>query len=187
MKLVRNTLLCFLVAVSLLQAKDFMGLPIEDPVMLQTRPLPTWIMGGGGFLSYYLNSVDGGLMASVDRRFMTHHSLGVSSHLFFGGDLWDVGLDYRFYFLGSLMSGHDDFLRLSFSGMYLNKNDESFFSPMPSLGYGRDILFFENSNLVGRVEIRGAYLLGEPVEKKGAFVGRVGRFIVYLDFSILFF
>lgn len=189
MKFVRNIVLVLLLATSLLQAKDFMGIPIEDPVQLQTRPLPAWLVGGGGFVAYYLNSLDGGVVASVDRRLGTHHSLGAVGHVYFGNDLMDIGLNYRFYFSGSLMSGHDDFLRAGFAGMYMEKKDETYFSPMVSFGYGRDILFFEKANLVGRVEVRAAYLLGEAVSKNegSEFIDRTGHFLVFVDFLILFF
>ncbi|MCQ2053959.1 MAG: hypothetical protein MJY82_01545 [Fibrobacter sp.] len=189
MKFVRRILLGLLFAVSLPMAKDFMGIPIEDPVREQNRELPTWILGGGGFLSYYLNSIDGGIELSADRRLGVHHSLGTSGHLFFGNDLIDIGLDYRFYFMGSLMSGHDDFLRATFAAMFMEKNGKSYVSPLAVIGYGRDVLFFKTANLVGRIDVHCGYLLGETLAKKSSDDSNnyPGHFLVYLNFSLLFF
>ena len=190
MKTVLRLIPYLLLAASLLYGKDFMGIPIEESPAATVRPLPTWIVGGGGFLRYYLNSVDGGVRLSTDFRVHKHHALGAFGLIHLGDDFLEAGLDYRFYFSGRLMeTGHDDFLRFGFSGIYIEKNDESYFPPVISFGYGRDILFFKNADLLGRIQLSGKYIMGEPVSKKKEtlFMEQEAHFLISLDFSILFF
>ena len=190
MKRVLRVILCLLFAAGLSSGKDFMGIPIEESEAIAERPLPTWIFGGGGFLRYYLTSVDGGVRASADFRFLKHHSLGLFGMLHLGDDLSEVGIDYRFYFLGRLMqSGHDDFLRLGFSGLYMEKGDETFFPPVISFGYGRDILFFKKADLLGRIQLSGNYIIGEPVSKRQEWLlmDQEAHFLLSLEFSLMFF
>lgn len=179
-----------LLAFSLTPAKDFMGIPIEDESRLQSRPLPTWIGGGGLLLDYCMNEFNVGLEGNFGYRIHPHHSLDLEGQFFFVDNLIEVGLNWRFFFLGSLVSsGHDDFLRLGLSGIYMEKHDDHYVSPTVSFGYGRDILFFDTSNLVGRVEISGKYLIDEPVARKKdrAFIKQEAHAIICLNFSLLFF
>ena len=190
MKQLIRVIVCLALAAGLSFGKDFMGIPIEEAPASEVRPLPLVVLGGGGFLRYYLNSVDGGVRASADFRFLKYHSLGLFGMLHLGDDLSEVGIDYRFYFLGQLMqSGHDDFLRLGISGLYMEKGDETFFPPVISFGYGRDILFFKKADLFGRFEFFGSYVVGHPVEKDNERlpITEPVRFFLYLKISLLFF
>ena len=48
----------------------------------------------------------------------------------------------------------------------MEKGDETFFPPVISFGYGRDILFFKKADLLGRIQLSGNYIIGEPVSKR---------------------
>jgi len=183
-------LVVLLLAFSLTPAKDFMGLPIEDETRLQTRALPAWIGGGSFFIDYCMNEFNVGLGTNIGYRLHRHHALDLDGQFYFVDNLIEAGLNWRFYFLGSLMSaGHDDFLRLGFSGIYMEKHDDTYVSPTITFGYGRDMLFFDSANLVGRVEISGKYLVDEPVSRKKdrAFIAQEAHAIICLNFSVLFF
>lgn len=171
-------------------AKDFMGLPIENTASLQSRPLPTFMGGGGGFFTYYLNSVEGGVSLFADYRAFRRHSFGLHGQMMLGNDLCEVGLNWKFYFRGSLMElKSDDYLLLGVSGLYMDKRGGSYFPPVVSVGYGRDVLFFETAPFIGRIELRGSYVLGESIAKreKSELIDRETNLVVYLSFSILFF
>ena len=179
-----------LLAAALAPAKEFMGLPIEEENLLSSKPLPTWILGGGLLADYCLSEFNIGTKISFGYRLHKHHSIDLESQYYFIDNLFETGVNWRFYFLGSLMSrGHDDFLRLGFSGIYMEKNDDSYVSPTVTFGYGRDILFFDSASLLGRVEISGKYLIGEPVSRKKdrALLTQSAHAIICLDFSLLFF
>lgn len=190
MKQLTRVIFCLALAAGLSFGKDFMGIPIEEAPASEVRPLPVVVLGGGGFLRYYLNSIDGGVRASTDFRVHKHHSLGLFGLIHLGDDFMEAGLDYRFYFSGRLMeTGHDDFLRFGFSGIYIEKEDESYFPPVISFGYGRDILFFKNADLLGRIQLSGSYIIGEPVSKKkdNHLIDQEAHFLISLDLSLLFF
>jgi hypothetical protein len=70
-----RVIFCLALAAGLSFGKDFMGIPIEEAPASEVRPLPVVVLGGGGFLRYYLNSIDGGVRASTDFRVHKHHSL----------------------------------------------------------------------------------------------------------------
>lgn len=187
-----SLLLCLWVSVfsSAAVARDFMGIPIDENVLQKSKPLPTWLYGGGGFLSYYASSIDGGVKLSVERRLHPHFSLDICGMMFLGNDLYEASLDGRYYFRGSLMSSkNDDFLRLGVSAIYMEKGGESYMPPAISLGYGRDVLFFENAHFLGRFEIRGIYVIGEPISKKDdhRLVTQESHLLVNLELSLIFF
>ena len=164
MNLLHKIVAVLLLAVGASLAEDFMGLPIEDSAK-DERPLPTWVFGGGGSLAYYLKTFDGTVNVDAEYRFDRHHSLSLYGNLPIVADFMEVGVDWHWYFKGSLMrSGHDDFLKFAVSAFYLDY-DETYFSPALSFGYGRDILFFKKADLLGRFEFYGSYVLGHPVEK----------------------
>lgn len=190
MKLARKTLQVLALFVSLALADDFMGIPIEDRESKDARPLPTILGGAGVSLDYYLRSFDGSVAFDVEYRINKNHSIGFFGTYPFVAEYLEAGFDWHWYFIGSLMtSGHDDFLRFSFSCFYLDHLDENYFSPVVTFGYGRDILFFKKSNFLGRLEFYGNYVLGEPVEKKNERLPIVEpvRFFLHLKFSLLFF
>ncbi len=174
----------------LVLAKDFMGMPIEEPYGTDVKPLPTLIVGGGGFLDYFLNSVNGGVEASAEYRVHKHHSVGILGQYNFGSDFALVEGDYRFYFSGGLMqNGHDDFVRLGYGVLFMEKYDEFYYPQVVSLGYGRDILFFDTAKFMGRIQLGGSYIIGEPIAKENErlYIDEETHFLIYLSFSILFF
>ena len=189
MNLLRKIAVALVLAVGLALADDFMGLPIEDGASKDDRPLPTWVFGGGGSLAYYLKTFDGTVNVDAEYRFGTHHSLALYGNLPIVADFVELGLDWHWYFKGSLMrSGHDDFLKFAVSAFYLDY-DETYFSPALSFGYGRDILFFKKADLFGRFEFFGSYVIGHPVEKPNERlpITEPVRFFLYLKVSLLFF
>lgn len=167
-----------------------MGIPIENVAKPGAKPLPSWMFGFGGNLDYYLNSFDGGIKASGEFRFNRHASAGAMGQIAIAGEFYEVGLDFRFYFLGMLMENHyDDFLRFSLSGIYMEKGEDSYFPPAVSLGYGRDFLFFENAAFAGRFEVRASYIIGEPISEQmnNLPISKDTHFVAYMEFSILMF
>ena len=171
-------------------AEDFMGLPIDDRAKKDERPLPSFLFGGGASLDYYLKTFDGSVGVNAEYRLRKNHSLGIFGTVPFAAEFLEAGIDWHWYFLGSLMrSGHDDFLKFAVSGFYLDHEDGSHFSPVVSFGYGRDILFFDKGSIAGRLEFFGSYVIGEPVEKENEHLPIVEpvRFFLYLKFSVLFF
>ena len=192
-KFVRNIFLALVLCLGIAPsafADDFMGLPIEDSAAKDERSLPTWIFGGGASLAYYLRGIDGTVDLDLEYRAHRYHAFGIHGGLSFAGEFIETGLDWRWYFKGALMqSGHDDFLHFSASLFCMEHFEEWFFSPALEFGYGRDILFFKKSDLLGRIEVQAAYLLGEPVTKMNdrLLVDQSGRLIVNIRFSLLLF
>ncbi|MBR4784302.1 MAG: hypothetical protein IK012_03495 [Fibrobacter sp.] len=193
MNFLRKTAAVLLFAIALGHADDFMGLPIEDGASKDERPLPSFIFGGGASLLYYLKSIDGSVSLDAEYRVHKNVSLGLYGTVPFVADFLEFGLDCHWYFKGSLMrSGHDDYLKFAVSAFYLDY-DETYFSPVISFGYGRDMLFFKKADLFGRFEFYGSVVAGHPVEKENEKMNIVGpymepvRFFLHARFSILFF
>lgn len=177
-----------LLACSLSQANYFLDMPTETKK--DVRPLPFFRGGGSVSVAYYLNSLDLGLNLSGEFRLHKHHSLDLFGGLLFSGRFYELGATYRFFFTGSLMENfHDDYLLVAVSDLPMKKNDELYFPPRLSLGYGRDFLFLENSNVVCRAQIRFGYNFGETISKKSEqlIIARETSFVVYVDFGVLFF
>ena len=87
------------------------------------------------------------------------------------------------------MTSHsDDFILLGASLLAFESFDEYYFPPRVSVGYGRDMLFFDKANFLCRLAFRLTYLFGEPIPEKDAeLMTRSANFVAYLDFSIYFF
>lgn len=171
-------------------ADYFLDMNMGETNAAESRALPIFAVGAGASLDYYFNSFNGGAQITGQFRFHRHHAVDLFGAIPFDGDFYEVGLDYRFYFTGKLMSeSYDDFLRLGVSGIYMEKNDDSYFPPAVSLGYGRDFLFFKKADFMGRVEVRASYILGEPLSQKMKDLPMTEdtHFIAYLQFSLLFF
>lgn len=171
-------------------SRDFMGLPVEDDVSDSDMSMPNFVVGGGISLAYYLRGFDGTVDVDAEYRLHRLHAIGIHGGLSFAGEFIETGLDWRWYFKGALIqAGHDDFLHFSASVFCMEHFDEWFFSPAVEFGYGRDILFFKKTELLGRIEVQASYLLGEPVSKMNDRlpVEESGRLIVNIRFSLLFF
>ena len=96
-----------------------------------------------------------------------------------------MGKDWRFFFRGTR---EDDFLRLGVSFISFERDDQSYFPPRVTLGYGRDILFFKNASFLSRIEISASYIIGKPlVEKGGEFVNREAHFTAGLNIGFYLF
>ena len=175
MNVVFKSFLILLLAVAFGWSRDFMGLPVEDEVSDSDMSMPGFVVGGGLSLAYYLRGFDGTVDVDAEYRIHRLHSLGLHGGISIAGEFVETGLDWRWYFKGALIqTGHDDFLH---------------FSPAVEFGYGRDILFFKKTELLGRIEVQASYLLGEPVTKMNdrLLVDESGRLIVNIRFSLLFF
>lgn len=149
-----------------------------------------WRFGGGVDLGVYLSSPDVGVDLSGEYRFHKNHSLDLFVGTLFGGEMYEVGLDWRFFFMNEMgVSGHDDFFRIGFSGTYFEKDGEGEFPPRVSAGYGRDFMFLKDADFLCRLEVRASYLLLEPYsEDSGEGLFReTTHFIFNLFFGILFF
>ena len=121
----RFTLLVVLFVAGVCLADDFMGLPIDDRAKKDERPLPSFLFGGGASLDYYLKTFDGSVGVDAEYRLHKNHSLGIFGTVPFAAEFLEAGIDWHWYFLGSLMrSGHDDFLKFAVSGFYLDQHSD---------------------------------------------------------------
>lgn len=168
----------------------FLEMQSDEPAVVDARPLPFFLVGAGASLDYYFNSFDGGFQALGEFRLHEKHSVNFFGAIPVSGDFYELGLGYRFFFSGNLMGmGHDDFLSFGVSSIIMEKEDEVYFPPTLSVGYGRDILFFKNSDFMGRIEVRASYIIGEPLSEKVENLPMTEdtHFIAYMQFSLLFF
>ncbi len=183
----------FLAIVLLFCASSFGGFFLDEPKVESARSageIPPWRIGGAIDLGVYLSSPDVGVDVSVEYRLHKAHSLDVFGTALFGGEMFEIGSSWRFFFGSHLEeSGHDDFLRLAVSGTYFDVDDESFFPVRISVGYGRDFLFLKNADFLCRLEVRGSYLINEPYsENSGEGLFReTTHFIFNLSFGIYLF
>ncbi len=154
------------------------------------RELPTWFFGGSFEVGFYLNSLDVGANVAGEYRIHKHHSVALSAGMLFGGELLEVGADWRFYFSGSLMeTGYDDFIRVGLYGVYFDKYDESYFPPAITVGLGRDFMPLSKADFLCRLEVRLAYVMGESVPEKSenSFINRETNLLTHFDIGIFLF
>lgn len=176
----------------LLASSGFASYFLEDPAVVaaQKAPdLPTWRFGATFSPAFYLNSFGFGGSVSTEYRLHKNHSLDLFVGSIFTQPLYEVGLDWRFFFTGDLMtSHHDDFLLLGASVTAFESFDKYYYPPRISAGYGRDILFFDKANFLCRLAFRLTYIFGESIPEKDAdLLSRTANFVTYFDFSIFFF
>lgn len=175
-----------------LQSASWGGYFLEEPKKNQepVRELPSWLFGGAFDIGFYLNELDIGLSLDGEYRISKHHALGLSAGTLFGGELYEVGLDWRIFFAGSMMEvGYDDFIHVGFSGVYFEKMGEPYFPPRISVGYGRDLMPLRKADFLCRMEIRFSYLLGETISENDEekLINRDTHLVTYFTLTILAF
>ena len=186
MRLIPNSKI-FFVAVLLACVQSFAGYFIEQSYadVPPADSLSALSFGGELELVYYLSSIHPGILLSGEYRFHKHHSADVFGVALFSGDYLEIGLDWRFFFRGLR---EDDFLRIGVSFVSFERDDESFFPPRVTVGYGRDILFFKNTSFLCRLELSGSYIIGKPLaEKDNDFMNREAHFTAALHVGFYFF
>ena len=176
----------FFVALLLACVQSFAGYFIEqkyEDVPVKDS-LSTLSFGGKFEFVYYLNSVHPGILLSGEWRLHKHHSADLFGVALFSGDYIEVGANWRFFFRGLR---EDDFLRLGVSFISFERDDKSYFPPRVTVGYGRDIMFFKNTDFLCRLEFVASYIIGEPLfEKDGIFI-REANFSVALGIGFYLF
>lgn len=182
-------LLLFILAFSV---SAFAGFFLDEdiPSQEQSREISPWRFGGGVDLGVYLSSPDLGVDLSGEYRLHKKHSVDLYAGALFGGEMYEVGVNWRFFFITSLEeSGHDDFFRIGFSGTYFESDGDGFFPPRISLGYGRDFVFLKNADFLCRLEVRAAYLLTDPYSKDtGDGLFRETTHVIFnVSFGVFFF
>ena len=154
------------------------------------RELPEWIYGGALDVAFYLNSLDVGGELSMEYRLHKNHSLALTAGMLVGGELYQLGLDWRLFFNGKLMQdGSEDFFRIGFSGLYFEKFDDGYFPPVLTFGYGRNFLPLKKANFLCRLEVRLSYVLGESVPEKDSsvIVSTETNLLTHLDIGFFWF
>ena len=168
-------------------ASFFLDYPEEKKA--PARELPTWRFGGTFSPAFYLNTFGFGGSLAAEYRLHKNHSIDFFAGSIVTQPLYEAGLDWRFFFTGDLMtSHHDDFILLGASVLAFESYDEYYYPPRISVGYGRDMLFFDKADFLCRLAFRLTYIFGEPVPEKDAeLIPRAANFMAYFDFSIYFF
>lgn len=155
-----------------------------------SRELPTWFYGGSVDLGYYIRSIDVGVNLEGEYRLGKHNSLALFADGLFPGCVFGVGLDWRFFFGGSLMElTYDDFVKVGFSGVFVKNYDELNVAPMISLGYGRDFMPLQKASFLVRLEISVGYMFGEGIveDDKDAFLNRETNLLAHFNIGVLLF
>lgn len=187
MRLVRKIVVVLL----LLACSGFASFFLDNPEEKKAPApeLPTWRFGGTFSPAFYLNSFGFGASVATEYRLHKNHSLDLFVGSIFTQPLYEAGIDWRFFFTGDLMTSHsDDFVLLGASLLAFESFDEYYFPPRVSVGYGRDMLFFDKASFLCRLAFRLTYIFGEPIPEKDAeLITRSANFVAYLDFSIYFF
>lgn len=154
------------------------------------RELPSFFYGGSVDVGYYLRSVDVGVNLTGEYRFSKHNSLALSASGLFIGGVFQAGLDYRFFFGGSMMEvSMDDFIHLGVSGVLTKNFNEYNISPTVSVGYGRDFVPMPKANFLVRLEINIGYMFGEGIidDDEGEFLHRETNLLAHFNIGFLLF
>ncbi|MCQ2092675.1 MAG: hypothetical protein MJY85_08350 [Fibrobacter sp.] len=154
------------------------------------REIPTFFYGGSVDAGYYLRSVDVGINLAGEFRIAKHHSLALSATGLFVGGVYQAGLDYRFFFGGSMMEfSMDDFVRLSVSGVFVENFKEMDVSPMISVGYGRDFVPMAKANFLVRLEISLGYMFGDGIvdDDEDKLINYETNLLAHFNIGVMFF
>lgn len=181
-----------LLLVALVASMSWAGFFIESNESKTEAPreIPTWFYGGSVDVGYYLRSVDVGVNLAGEFRMAKHHSLAVSASGLFIGGVYQFGLDYRFFFGGSMMEfSMDDFVHLGASGVIVKNFDDVDVSPMISIGYGRDFVPMPKANFMVRLEISLGYMIGDGIvdDDEGEFINRETNLLAHFNLGVMFF
>ncbi len=185
MNIIRNIKI-FVAAILLVSVQSFAGYFLEQsPEESQAKDsLSTFSFGGEFGLEYYVGKVHPGISLGGEFRFHNHHSADLFASAMFGGEYFQFGLDWRFFFRGTR---EDDFLRLGVSMISFERDDKSYFPPRVMLGYGRDILFFKNTSFLCRLEFLTSYIIGKALSEKDGVFTRDAHFTASLNIGIYLF
>lgn len=179
----------------------------EEKVVASTPDIPPLRFGATLSPAFYMNSFGFGGAVSTEYRVLKNHSADIFAASIFTQPLYEFGLNWRFFFSGDLKTLHrEDFLLLGASMVifksvvvyggfdeeeedFIFESEEQYFHPpRVSVGYGRDMLFFDKANFLCRLAIRMSYIFGESIPEPDAdFITRKANFVTYFDFSIFFF
>lgn len=156
---------------------------------LNARELPTWRFGATFSPAFYLNSFGFGGDVAAEYRIHKNHSVDLFLGSIVTQPLYEAGLDWRFFFTGDLMTAHhDDYLLLGASVLAFEKFEKYYYPPRISVGYGRDMLFFDKADFICRVAIRVSYVIGESIPETDVdLISRSANFVTYFNFSVYFF
>ena len=178
----------FVVAILLACVQSFAGYFIEQSYdeAPAKDSLASFSFGGELELVYYLSSIHPGILLSGEYRFHKHHSADLFAVALFSGDYFEIGADWRFFFRGMR---EDDFLRLGVSFVSFERYDKSYFPPRLTLGYGRDITFFQNASFLCRIELDASYIMGRALveHKENDFFGREAHFTAAFNIGFYLF
>ena len=73
-------------------------------------------------------------------------------------------------------------------GFEIEREYEYYYPPRASVGYGRDMIFFDRANFLCRLAVRLSCIFGESIPEADAkLTTRKANFVLYFDFSIFFF
>lgn len=182
----------FLLLLALVVSSSWAGFFIDngETKAALVRELPSLFYGGSVDVGYYLRSVDVGVNLAGEYRMAKHHSLALSASGLFIGGVYQAGLDYRFFFGGSMMEfSMDDFIHLGASGVIVKNFDDVEVSPKISIGYGRDFVPMPKANFMVRLEISLGYMIGDGIvdDDEGEFINRETNLLAHFNLGVMFF
>lgn len=154
------------------------------PAPVEARQPFSFGFGIGG--TYYASEFDAQIQANAQYRF-GNHAVGAFLGSVFTDGVYEVGLDYRWYFLGERESVWDDFISAAFSGVLFEKFDDYYFAPRIGLAYGRDLRPFKASSFTVRFSIGGSYLIGEALARESTdYTAQEAHTVLYVQMGLLF-
>jgi hypothetical protein len=178
----------------------------EDKAIASIPDIPALRFGATFSPAFYLNSFGFGGALSAEYRLHKKHSVDIFAASILTQPLYEVGLNWRFFFSGDLKTlHHEDFFLLGASmvafesfrdyyrfdeeeGFEIEREYEYYYPPRASVGYGRDMIFFDRANFLCRIAVRLSCIFGESIPEADAkLTTRKANFVLYFDFSIFFF
>lgn len=178
----------------------------EDKAIASIPDIPALRFGATFSPAFYLNSFGFGGALSAEYRLHKKHSVDIFAASILTQPLYEVGLNWRFFFSGDLKTlHHEDFFLLGASmvafesfrdyyrfdeeeGFEIEREYEYYYPPRASVGYGRDMIFFDRANFLCRLAVRLSCIFGESIPEADAkLTTRKANFVLYFDFSIFFF
>ena len=178
----------------------------EDKAIASIPDISALRFGATFSPAFYLNSFGFGGALSAEYRLHKKHSVDIFAASILTQPLYEVGLNWRFFFSGDLKTlHHEDFFLLGASmvafesfrdyyrfdeeeGFEIEREYEYYYPPRASVGYGRDMIFFDRANFLCRLAVRLSCIFGESIPEADAkLTTRKANFVLYFDFSIFFF
>lgn len=178
----------------------------EEMAAASIPDIPALRVGATFSPAFYLNSFGFGGGLSAEYRLFKSHSVDIFAASIFTQPLYELGMNWRFFFSGDLKTLHrEDFLLLGASivafesfrdyyrfdeedGFEIEREFEYYYPPRASVGYGRDMMFFDRANFLCRLAVRLTCIFGESIPEADAkLTTRKANFVLYFDSSIFFF